>query len=144
MGDMADMLIEQMEEAAYWEAGEPLSIQRPKSRPICKYCGKKNLRWVQVQGKWFLYEKKKPHNCPKCPMTLDQLKKLAEHNKLVYLAEKRERNFRATRTVKGTEQLLSSRIKTTELLDLFEDLVKEHSRGKQLALIRQELLRRLK
>lgn len=29
----------------------------------CRYCGKKNLKWVDENGKWRLYDKKQPHIC---------------------------------------------------------------------------------
>ena len=142
MGDMADMLIEQMEEDALWSAGSPISGPRPK--PICRYCGKKNLRWKQVGERWLLFENKQPHNCPKCPLSLETLKKLAESGKIEYLAKKRERNLHSSLTKKGIENLICHGIKTTELLDLFEDLIRRSVSGEKLALIREEILRRLK
>ena len=29
----------------------------------CRYCGKKNLNWQEVDGKWRLFDKKLPHIC---------------------------------------------------------------------------------
>lgn len=29
----------------------------------CKYCGKKNLVWGQLHGKWRLFDKKEVHSC---------------------------------------------------------------------------------
>jgi hypothetical protein len=44
----------------YTKAGK-----RKKNTFECKYCGKKNLQWKEVDGKWRLHDKKLPHVCEK-------------------------------------------------------------------------------
>ena len=101
MGEMADWTLEQ------WESGEDAEFYfanvmhleetdsfigpgRAKGikRPICKFCGKKNLRWHQLRGFWLLYDGKCPHKCPNQPLPLEVLKALAEEGKLAYKAKK--------------------------------------------------------
>lgn len=91
MGDMADLLLEQMwdeddggvngydnlmydeDTNSYYGPG-----RRSKSKPVCRYCGKKNLYWQQYNNRWLLYESDdKVHNCPKHPLPLEILKQLA-------------------------------------------------------------------
>lgn len=129
---------------------------RTRTNPICKYCGKKNLRWHRLGQRWLLYEKKGVHNCPKMPLPLDVLKKLAEDAKIEYRAKKREGNYKRALIKGGVKYLITRGIKTDELLDLLEDLTKEHGaevgdfwpkiidHSEGLRLIREELLRRLK
>ena len=37
--------------------------KRKPSSYACKHCGKKNLKWSEVEGKWRLFDKKIPHIC---------------------------------------------------------------------------------
>lgn len=37
--------------------------KRKKNTFECKHCGKKNLNWQEVDGKWRLHDKKVPHIC---------------------------------------------------------------------------------
>ncbi len=37
--------------------------KRKASSYVCKHCGKKNLKWSEVDGKWRLFDKKNPHIC---------------------------------------------------------------------------------
>lgn len=61
MGEMADMLIEQMEDALFdihgiYDDDWAPEFYAKKKIPTCKYCGKKPLRWENVGGHWILYE----------------------------------------------------------------------------------------
>ena len=76
MGDMADWTLEQGWDD--FDAGLP--IPRTIKHPMCRHCGKKHLRWERVGERWVLFDKKAPHRCPKHPLPLDVLKKLAEDN----------------------------------------------------------------
>lgn len=48
MGDMADLIVGDI-------VGGRYGVYVPPS-PVCKYCGRKGLAWVQVDGKWRLHE----------------------------------------------------------------------------------------
>jgi len=47
-----------------YEDDESVRNHRQKN-VTCNNCGKTRLRWKQVNGKWRLFEKNKPHRCPK-------------------------------------------------------------------------------
>lgn len=159
MGEMADMELENilcMEDPFGYEEQSYRGYTATRS-PICKYCGKKNLQWGKVHGRWLLYEKKnKIHLCPKCPLPLEVLKKLAEDNKIEYRAKRRKGIFDRARSKGGVKYLITRGIKTTELLDLLEDLVKENGvddggfwvhiidHTENIRLVREELSRRMK
>lgn len=119
-----------------------------RTKPRCKYCGKKGLRWCKINEKWFLYEKKSPHRCTKMPMSLDLLKKLADDGKLKNVVKRRKYvKHVVTQRKNGLNKLISKGIKTSELLDLFEDLIKENlnnSPNQFIQKIREEILKRSK
>jgi len=82
MGEMADMLIEQMEDALGDDSGEFDDCWEPKKErkiPICRFCGKTPLRWKQIGERWVLFETNKEiHLCPKNPLTVESLKQLLQ------------------------------------------------------------------
>ena len=86
MGEMADWTLSQIEDDLYFanvmylEEHDSFIGPGVRKHPICRFCGKKNLRWQRLGERWLLYEKKGPHKCPKHPLPLDVLKKLAEEN----------------------------------------------------------------
>lgn len=41
--------------------------------PICKHCGKPNLRWFKERVGWTLVEGNKPHSCPTNKNELERL-----------------------------------------------------------------------
>lgn len=90
MGDMADFALEHMmdideladrysnastaelyevglvDELGYYIGGG-FSHYRPKPR-TCRCCGKSNLYWKQIKGKWRLFQDGKIHDCPVNPL----------------------------------------------------------------------------
>jgi len=86
MGEMADMLIEQMEDALGDDSGEFDDCWEPKREkkiPVCRFCGKTPLRWKQIGERWILFETNKEiHLCPKNPLTVDSLKQLLRDKKM--------------------------------------------------------------
>lgn len=76
MGEWADMILDNIDWDTDYLEPEPFKVRAPK-HPTCRFCGKKNLRWRQIGKKWVLFEKKAPHNCPKRPLSLETLKKVA-------------------------------------------------------------------
>ena len=151
MGDMADLTLEHFEgEDDYFnnvmyeeETDSWISSGHGRKNPMCRYCRKENLRWQRMGNRWLLYEKKKPHICPKCPLPLEVLKKLAENNKIEYLNKKHESLLKRSREKNGIEYLIKNGIKTSDLIFLFENMVKEDDVN-AVKLIREELLKRLK
>jgi hypothetical protein len=151
MGDMADLTLEHFEgeddyfnNVMYFEEHDSyIGPGRYRKNPMCRYCGEQNLRWRKIENRWVLYEKKRPHICPKCPLPLDVLKKVAESNRMEYIAKKRENLLSRAHEKNGVEYLIKNGIKTPDLLYLLEVLAKEED-GDKTKLIREELLRRLK
>jgi hypothetical protein len=87
MGDIADWTLEQIEDDLYFSnvmyLEEHDSYVGPgrKRELQCKFCGKKNLHWRNIGGRWIMYEnatssKKRGeiHDCPENPLTLQTLK----------------------------------------------------------------------
>jgi hypothetical protein len=99
MGDMADWTLESAfdafpdyeSEPDDWENGV-VFVRRWKNRPVCKYCGKKNLRWQKLGERWLLYDGKGPHRCPNQPLPLEILKALADEVKLAHKLKKINKN----------------------------------------------------
>lgn len=65
MGEFADMAIDEMLSVDEWEQSNPddydssedgVFYRRPRKELVCKYCGKKNLIWKKLDGKWRLHE----------------------------------------------------------------------------------------
>ena len=82
MGEMADMLFEQCID----EFGNDGFGYSPARKLVCKFCGKKNLVWKHVSGRWLMYEKNEEiHDCPKNPLTVDTLKHLGLNKKETHI-----------------------------------------------------------
>jgi len=59
MGDMADMLLDQMD--LYESQGDEFYTEYNKT---CKYCGEGNLTWVETEKGWRLFDvEDKTHSC---------------------------------------------------------------------------------
>jgi hypothetical protein len=85
MGDIVDMLTEQMEmdcelyfdNLMYEEEMDSYIPWKPRSILKCRFCGRNPLNWKNIQGRWFLYEiDGNIHNCPNHPLPLHILKEL--------------------------------------------------------------------
>jgi len=87
MGDIADWTLEQMEDELYFsnvmylEEFDSYKGHGHRKELQCKFCGKKDLHWRNIQGRWMMYENSTPsgkggeiHDCPKNPLTLQTLK----------------------------------------------------------------------
>lgn len=55
MGDMADLISDGGDPSDWYELNS--------ENVICKFCGRKDLRWIQLYEKWRLYEGDSLHNC---------------------------------------------------------------------------------
>ena len=82
MGEMADWMLEQMDDALGDYSGEfdewwAPECYRQKKIPTCKYCGATPLKWKNIAGRWFLHEKTgEVHDCPKNPLGIQLLKEI--------------------------------------------------------------------
>jgi hypothetical protein len=65
MGDEADYLIDMI---LGYDMDDEYYHRADQRQPACNRCGKRNLHWEQIDGKWTLFEKKglrySPHRCP--------------------------------------------------------------------------------
>lgn len=79
MGEMADYYLDMMFDREWDEesgdlvddCGMRLDTVKTKS---CRYCGKKNLTWGQVNGKWRLFDGATLHSCTPKPTEAEQRK----------------------------------------------------------------------
>lgn len=133
MGDDADYALSCIEDELYFAnvmyLEEHDSYIGPSGgavkKPICRFCGKKNLRWEQIGERWFLFEKKAPHNCPKKPLSLEVLKKIADDRILSQRIAKRERNLKRALSKGGIKYLANRLLSMREWTELLEDLVQQ-------------------
>jgi len=121
MGDIADMLLDNFDEADEWYEDDDLNCYS-KPPPSCNKCGMQNLMWGKVAGRSVLYEDiGKLHYCKKSSLPIEVL---SEHGKTLFKQlreKKRQTNFEIVckrRKIAGFIKRLSVR----ELLDLVEDL----------------------
>ena len=71
MGDMADFLIEQIEDmAGFLDDMDHMddNYQYTVADKRCRCCGEGGLRWGQVDGKFRLFKGEKLHMCPVNPL----------------------------------------------------------------------------
>lgn len=86
MGEMADYELERLEgdidlyfDNTMYDEEQDCYYGPGRQNPICKFCGKSDLRWQKTIGRWILYEQNgKIHDCPKHPLPLSILKELAK------------------------------------------------------------------
>ena len=132
MGDDADYTLSCIEDELYFAnvmyLEEHDSYLGPRGgvirSPMCNFCGMKNLRWEQISERWVLFDGKAPHNCPKKPMSLDMLKKIAGDRILKQRIAKRERNLNRALTKGGVKYLENRLLSMREWTELLEDLAR--------------------
>ncbi len=150
MGDIADMLIEQMmdEGGEDWEMGVS-----PRKVLKCRFCKKPNLVWRKILDQWVMFESDtKVHTCGGYEPPIEVMKEITTE----VLAKTREkiewRNFDRAKKRGGLIKLLPV-IPDDQLVNLYAcfisdreqcEGVSEHSRYEnEIEILHKEILRRM-